>query len=393
MISYREMKEYLHNNRDSGVNRISTKFENAPEVKLLFELIADCREILPKYHAEPDFKIPDSLTIQEMINRLLAHPLKRDAQIFLQGLGESAVFFKKIMQCLRNVVREVEPEDVEPFAEKQGVVLRDAQALLNLIPTLQDSNEQNELTDISVTPKENIIGQLLSPKYFYRYATAAAVLVAAIAMYVNFFVQPAYLGVWDDSQPYDFKQFGLVQEADLKTTSRMRSSVQNPMDIYKSLAAVLGSSLGSYQKLDYQNAANELAQNQGLLALFQKMMESNSANGVVKDPAFIEKANRLIQEYRFSLGLMYLACSTSKNDDLNTAKRNEFQKKSIEQLAEARSMAEKFALNTDARELYFMGVANRVLGKEKEALSIFQKIPPESLFFTKARQEIEKISN
>jgi len=333
------------------------------------------------------------LGTQEMINRLLAHPTEADAQIFLQGLGESPVFFKRIMGCLSAVVREIQPAEMENFAEQHGVIFSDTQTLLGLIPTVPGSNQQSDLADKPVVNKSNFVSQIFSPKYFYRYATAAAVLVAAILLYTNFFVQPDYVGIWDNSQPYNFQQFGLVENADLKSTTRMRSSAQNPADFYKSLAATLGSSLDSYQKSDYQNAANELAQNLGLFALFQRMVGSKAANDVADDPAFTEKAHRLLQEYRFSLGLMNLALSTANNVDLKTSEREEYQRKAIEQFAEAQALAGKFAIDTDARELYFSGVANRMLGKKKDALVILRKIPPESMFFAKARQEMEAISN
>ncbi|MCB0265865.1 MAG: hypothetical protein KDH98_22165 [Calditrichaeota bacterium] len=88
------------------------------------------------------------------------------------------------------------------------------------------------------------------------------------------------------------------------------------------------------------------------------------------------------------MGLGYLALSTSAKAAPDESSRESFQEQAISSFEKAKNLAEKFALQTSGREIFYTGLAERFRGEIELAKSYFEQIPPESIFYEQAQEEL-----
>ncbi|MCB0300245.1 MAG: hypothetical protein KDE52_09330, partial [Calditrichaeota bacterium] len=219
-------------------------------------------------------------------------------------------------------------------------------------------------------------------------AVAAVLLIGVISFWSLTDTNSGYMGIYDDQLPYKFSQFELMPMEQLRSQSGLRSSSQSLEGNFQALAAVMTTSRENYEAFRYSGMVKSLENFQPVAAILEDQVAKASVESDNVDREMISQTQPLLQEYHFTLGLGYLALSTSAKAAPDESSRESFQEQAISSFEKAKNLAEKFALQTSGREIFYTGLAERFLGEIELAKSYFEQIPPESIFYEQAQEEL-----
>ena len=383
-ITYEDLVSWLEKpeNNASG-QKIRQEAENNPPTQLLISLIDECRSMVQSAMLNKPDAVLSYEQIDELLTRLLAAPTESDARQFLGQLRFLPAFFRKLSIRLELISEEVNVAEISKISQQFGYQSPTRENLLNIVPTLQQQGFVcNE------NPAKNIVSMPVFNWQRWTTAAAAVFLIGVISFWSLTDTNSGYMGIYDDQLPYKFSQFELMPMEQLRSQSGLRSSSQSLEGNFQALAAVMTTSRENYEAFRYSGMVKSLENFQPVAAILEDQVAKASVESDNVDREMISQTQRLLQEYHFTLGLGYLALSTSAKAAPDESSRKTFQQQAIANFGKAKNLAEKFALQTSGREIFYTGLAERFRGEIELAKSYFEQIPPESIFYEQAQEEL-----
>ena len=383
-LTYEELVSWLEKPENNAFGqKIRQEAENNPPTQLLISLIDECRSMVQSAMLNKPDAVLSYEQIDELLTRLLAAPTESDARQLLGQLRFLPAFFRKLSIRLELISEEVNVAEISKISQQFGYQSPTRENLLNIVPTLQQQGFVcNE------NPAKNIVSMPVFNWQRWTTAAAAVFLIGVISFWSLTDTNAGYMGIYDNQLPYQFSQFELMPMEQLRSQSGLRSSSQSLEGNFQALAAVMTTSRENYEAFRYSGMVKSLENFQPVAAILEDQVAKASGESENVDREMISQTQRLLQEYQFTMGLGYLALSTSAKAAPDESSRKTFQQQAIANFGKAKNLAEKFALQTSGREIFYTGLAERFRGEIELAKSYFEQIPPESIFYEQAQEEL-----
>lgn len=383
-LTYEELVSWLEKPENNAFGqKIRQDAENNPATKLLINLIDECRSMVQSAMLKKPDAVLSYEQIDDLLIRLLAAPTESDARQFLGQLRFLPAFFRKLSIRLERISEEVNVAEISRITQQFGYQSPTRESLLKIVPTVQQQGFAS-----SENPAKNIVAMPVFNWQQWATAAAAVFLIGIISFWSLTDTNSSYLGVYDNQLPYQFSQFELMPMEQLRSQSGLRSSSQSLEGNFQALAAVMTTSRENYEAFRYSGMVKSLENFQPVAAILEDQVAGFSAESENIDREMIAQSQRLLQEYYFTMGLGYLALSTSAKAAPDENSRETFQQQAIASFGKAKNLAEKFALETSGREIFYTGLAERFRGEVELAKSYFEQIPPDNIFYEQAQQEL-----
>lgn len=408
-IRHADIVAYLRGDAGPAIEaNIRTVQKEDPAYTAFFDLINDIRK-----SPSLDLKRPpliDKLSfkqLEEILESLLSgNASGNDRQIFMDHLLSSPSFYQRLMVKLSQMTPAMAIEEIPEFAG-EFAQLRSDEELLKAAGVLRNRGRSPVVVPgrkLSERIRE-FIEKLLSPLPRPVYGGLATAVVAVMLVFVGIsMTRVPYAQFWETPA---FVELNGLRGSELRSSTRTSeaSAVQSS---YHNLRLLFTVAEPSYRNGEYAEVIEKMV-SPGPLNYVQTLEKWETALGsdvITADSINIAEARQWLQNYYFYLGASHLEVFRNKKKALFEKADSHHITEAIQLLSKAQTLAEKYAIATQDRESYYLGLAQAIQnrdscfwglahspGKNQEpARRELAKVRQGSAYYSKAQELLEKLN-
>jgi hypothetical protein len=388
-VPYANLVMYLHGNSTPDIDAAIQKLQkDEPAFKLLFDLINDIQE-----QNSINFNRPvkrDTLTFEQLEslleNLFAGNANRKEKQLFIDLLLSSPSFYRRLMMKLHQMSPALAVEEIPEFAGEFKQLRSDAELL-------RDTIFERKTTDPSVKKRRinstvDIIRRIIEeiPVPSPRVAIPAIAVVLVLAVFSIGITSVPYDNYWE--KPV-YVQFSELHSSELRSGGES-SETSEILRQYNLLKAVFGRAHSSYRNEQYADVIQTftLPKAQTAVQAIETWVNTVGALDSMPGESNVAEMQRLVEEYYFYLGTSYIGNYRKEKKSLFKISDSQHITKAILALSQAQKLADSYRLNTEDRELYYLGLAYAIKDRELYYLGLAYAINKKTIA---AQSELIKV--
>ncbi len=333
---------------------------------------------------------PDFESLSTALGDWLAGTAAREQrQEFISALLHSQAVFQKTMLILQDLSPTLAAEPLpESVADLRGVKSNRqllAETVLKPGPGESVVEKLRQFGEALWKPLGNL---LPSVRFAGGLSAALALLVVLAVLFLPGNQDPFAVYRWNEALPYSNPADLSLAGSEVSSGFRGGEAENRIIRIANTLGAVYSEAMKQYQKRDYQTALRYWQRGEDMVQELETQLTQSTEAFPGIPRTDLDRYKRLVQNYYFYQGLTGLAFLREKN--IRNIPEAQF-KSTLSQLIRAKALANRFALDTDDREVFFIALAHGFRGETLQCRAYLAQVGPGSAYFQEAATLLQKI--